>query len=54
MSSSALRLEAQDQNMKHLWWSRAAIGFQVTETIKATFPLLNLCDLITPDCTLKQ
>lgn len=43
--------------MKHLfrkWRSRAVILFQVTATTKATFPLLNLYDLITPDWTLKQ
>lgn len=48
---------AQEQNMKHLfrkWRGRAVILFRVTATTKATFPLLNLYDLITPDWTLKQ
>lgn len=43
--------------MKHLlrkWRGRAVILFQVTATTNATFPLLNLYDLITPDWTLKQ
>lgn len=53
----SVALGAQEQNMKHLfrkWRGRAVILSQVTATTKATFPLLNLYDLITPDWTLKQ